>query len=135
MWDRWAFESQQKYQAAKRAGKFADELVPVEILQKKGSAKIFSEDDLPKPDITIEGLVKLKTVYGSPTIAVGNAPGLDAEASAIIIMRRSKAVTLGIEPIATILSMTSMCKEPRRMVEVPGYAIQSVLSKMGLTVD
>ena len=78
MQDQWALGSQQKYQLAKKAGKFADEVVPVEVPQKKGPAKIFTEDDFPRADSTIEGLSKLKPVYGSPTVTAGNAPGLDA---------------------------------------------------------
>lgn len=133
--DRWALGSQQKYQAAKAAGKFADELVPVEIPQRKGPPRLFDADDFPKADTTLEGLAKLKTVYGSPTVTAGNAPGLDAGASAVIIMRRSKADTMGIKPLATILSMASIAKEPRRMAEVPGYAIQTALSKAHLSLN
>ncbi len=135
MQDQWALGSQQKYQLAKKAGKFADEVVPVEVPQKKGLAKIFTEDDFPRVDSTIEGLAKLKTVYGSPTVTAGNAPGLDAGASAVIIMKRSRADAKGVKPLATILSMASMAKEPRRMAEVPGYAIQVALARAGLTMD
>jgi acetyl-CoA C-acetyltransferase len=135
MQDQWALGSQQKYQLAKKAGKFADEVVPVEVPQKKGPAKIFTEDDFPRADSTIEGLSKLKPVYGSPTVTAGNAPGLDTGASAVIIMKRSRADAMGIKPLATILSMASMAKEPRRMAEVPGYAIQVALARAGLTMD
>ena len=133
--DRWALGSQQKYQAAKAAGNFVDELVPVEIPQRKGPPRLFDADDFPKADTTLEGLAKLKTVYGSPTVTAGNAPGLDAGASAVIIMKRSRAEAMGIKPLATILSMASMAKEPRRMAEVPGYAIQAALAKAGLSLN
>ena len=109
--------------------------MPVEVPQKKGPAKIFTEDDFPRADSTIEGLSKLKPVYGSPTVTAGNAPGLDAGASAVIIMKRSRADSMGVKPLATILSMASMAKEPRRMAEVPGYAIQVALARAGLTMD
>lgn len=135
MQDQWALGSQQKYQAAKAAGKFADEVVPVEVPQRRGAPKLFAEDDFPKADTTIEGLAKLKPVYGSPTVTAGNAPGLDAGASAVIIMKRSKAEKMGIKPLATVLSMASMAKEPRRMAEVPGYAIQIALNKAGVAMD
>jgi len=135
MQDQWALGSQQKYQNAKNAGKFADEVVPVEVPQKKGPAKMFAEDDFPKADSTLEGLAKLKPVYGSPSVTAGNSPGLDAGASAVIIMKRDRAEALGIKPLATILSMASMAREPRRMAEVPGYAIQRALSGAGLPVD
>jgi len=135
MQDQWALNSQQKYQAAKKAGKFTDEVVPVEIPQTKGPAKMFTEDDFPRADSTMEGLAKLKPVYGSPTVTAGNAPGLDAGASAVIIMKRSRADEMGVKPLATILSMASMAREPRRMAEVPGYAIGLALSRAGLTMD
>jgi len=135
MQDQWALNSQQKYQAAKKAGKFTDEVVPVEIPQTKGPAKMSTEDAFPRADSTMEGLAKLKPVYGSPTVTAGNAPGLDAGASAVIIMKRSRAEAMGIKPLATILSMASMAKDPRRMAEVPGYAIQNALSRANLMMD
>lgn len=135
MQDQWALASQRKYQDAKSAGKFADEVVPVEVPQKKGPAKMFAEDDFPKADSTLEGLAKLKPVYGSPSVTAGNSPGLDAGASAVIVMKRARAEALGIKPLATILSMASMAKEPRKMAEVPGYAIQRALSRADLAVD
>ena len=135
MQDAWALGSQQKYQAADKEGKFKDELVPIEVPQKKGSPVIFDKDDLPKPNTTLEGLEKLRTVYGSPTVTAGNAPGLDAGASAVIIMKRSKAEEMGIKPLATILSVSSVAREPRRLAEVPGFAIQKALSKAGVSLD
>ncbi|MBN1636511.1 MAG: thiolase family protein [Deltaproteobacteria bacterium] len=137
MQDEWALGSQMKYQEAKKAGKFkiGEELTPVEIPQKKGAAVLFEEDEFPKPDTTIERLAKLKTVYGSQTVTAGNSPGLDAGASAIIIMKRAKAELLGIEPLATLLSFGSVAREPRQMAEVPGIAIQQALSRAGLSID
>jgi acetyl-CoA C-acetyltransferase len=135
MQDGWALDSQRKYQSAKAAGKFADEIVPVEIPQKRGPAKTFTADDFPKADTTLDGLAKLKTVYGSPTVTAGNAPGLDAGASAVIVMTRSQAKALGAKPLATILSMASMAQAPRRMAEVLGLAIQRALGKAHLALD
>lgn len=135
MQDRWALESQQKYEAARRADKFACELTPVSVPQRRGPDKIFTADDFPKADTTMEGLARLKPVYGSPTVTAGNAPGLDAGASAVIIMSRSQAEAMSIKPLATILSMASMAKEPRRMAEVPAYAIKQALAKAELTID
>ena len=96
--DKWALGSQKKWALADGEGKFNDELVPVEVPQKKGPPFIFSKDEFPKPDTTLEGLAKLKTIYESPTVTAGNAPGLDAGAAAVIIMRRSKAEEKGIPP-------------------------------------
>jgi acetyl-CoA C-acetyltransferase len=135
MLDQWALGSQQKYQAAEKAGKFKDELVPVEVPQKRGPPVVFSKDDFPKPDTTLEGLAKLKPIYGSPSVTAGNSPGLDAGASAVIIMKRSKAEEMGIKPLATILSACSVAREPAKLSAVPGIAIQKALAKAKVSLD
>ncbi len=132
MQDKWALRSQQRYQAALKADKFKDEMMVVEIPQKKGPAIVFDRDEFPKPDTTLEALSKLPTVYGSPTVTAGNAPGLDAGASAIIIMKRSKAEKLGIKPLATILSVTSVALSPEKIAEAPAPAIKKALLKAGV---
>jgi acetyl-CoA C-acetyltransferase len=133
--DKWAMGSHQKWATADKAGRFNEELVPVVIPQKKGNPIIFNQDELPRPDTTLEALSKLKTIYGSPSVTAGNAPGLDAGAAAVIIMRRSEAEKKGIKPLATLLSTASGASEPRRMAELPGFVIQKALQKAGLTVD
>jgi len=135
MLDQWALGSQQKYQAAEKAGKFKDELIPIEVPQKRGPPIVFSKDDFPKPDTTLEGLAKLKPIYGSPSVTAGNSPGLDAGASAVIIMKRSKAEEMGIKPLATILSACSVAREPAKLSAVPGIAIQKALSKAKVSLD
>jgi len=137
MQDEWAYGSQMKYQEAKKAGKFqiGEELTAVEIPQRKGDPLTFTEDEFPKPGTTMEGLAKLKTVYGSPTVTAGNAPGLDAGASAMIITKRSVAEKLGLKPLAVIHSTASIAREPNRIAEVPGFAIQLALEKGGLGLD
>jgi acetyl-CoA C-acetyltransferase len=135
MLDQWALGSQQKYQAAEKAGKFKDELIPVEVPQKRGPPIVFSKDDFPKPDTTLEGLAKLKPIYGSPSVTAGNSPGLDAGASAIIIIRRSKAEEMGLKPLATILSVCSVAREPAKLSAVPGLAIQKALAKAKVSLD
>jgi acetyl-CoA C-acetyltransferase len=105
------------------------------VPQKRGPPVVFSKDDFPKPDTTLEGLAKLKTIYGSPSVTAGNSPGLDAGASAIIIMKRSKAEEMGIKPLATILSVSSVAREPAKLSAVPGIAIQKALSKAGVSLD
>jgi acetyl-CoA C-acetyltransferase len=135
MLDQWALGSQQKYQAAEKAGKFKDELIPIEVPQKRGPPIVFSKDDFPKPDTTLEGLAKLKPIYGSPSVTAGNSPGLDAGASAVIIMKRSKAEEMGIKPLATILSACSVAREPAKLSAVPGIAIQKALVKAKVSLD
>jgi acetyl-CoA C-acetyltransferase len=133
--DSWAVGSHKKWAQADKDGRFDDELVPVEISQKKGAPFVFKKDELPRPDTTVEALSKLKTIYGSPTVTAGNAPGLDAGAAALIIMRRSKAEEMGIKPLATIVSVASGASEPRRMAELPGFVIRKALERASLTID
>jgi acetyl-CoA C-acetyltransferase len=133
--DAWAVGSHKKWAQADKDNRFDDELVPVEIPQKKGASFVFKKDELPRPDTTIEALSKLKTIYGSPTVTAGNAPGLDAGATAVIIMRRSKAEKLGIKPLATIVSVASGASEPRRMAELPGFVIKKALERASLSID
>ena len=133
--DAWAVGSHKKWAQADKDGRFDDELVPVEITQKKGAPFVFKKDELPRPDTTMEALSKLKTIYGSPTVTAGNAPGLDAGATALIIMRRSRAEDLGIKPLATIVSVASGASEPRRMAELPGFVIRKALERGSLTID
>ncbi|HOO38314.1 MAG TPA: thiolase family protein [Deltaproteobacteria bacterium] len=133
--DKWALGSQRKWAEADEAGRFDDELVPVEIPRRKGDPLIFDKDEFPRPDTTLEVLSKLKTIYGSPTVTAGNAPGLDAGATAVIIMRRSKAEAMGVKPLATIVSMASGASEPRRMAELPGFVIRKALERASLSID
>ncbi|MBF0278653.1 MAG: thiolase family protein [SAR324 cluster bacterium] len=137
MQDEWAFNSQMKYQLAKKAGKFktGEELTAVPIPRKKGEDLLFEEDEFPKPNTTLEKLATLKTIYESPTVTAGNSPGLDAGAAALIITRRSTAKSLGLHPLGIILSVGSAAGEPHLMAEVPAYAIQQSLNRAGLSVD
>jgi acetyl-CoA C-acetyltransferase len=135
--DEWAYRSQMRYQEGKKAGKFnvGEELTSVEVPQRKGPPLIFNEDAFPKPETTLEKLAKLKTIYDSPTVTAGNAPGLDTGASALLIMSEEKAREFNLKPLAKILATASVCTEPTMLAVNPGYAIKKVLSKAGLTVD
>ncbi len=133
--DKWALGSQRKWAAADKAGRFNDELAPVDVPQRRGPPIVFNKDEFPKPDTTLETLARLNTIYGSPTVTAGNAPGLDAGASAMIIMRRSKAEEKGVTPLATIVAVASVAGEPRRMAEYPGFVIKKVLERARLTID
>ncbi len=135
--DRWAYESQMKYDRAFKEGKFkvGEELMRVEIPQGKKPPLLFEKDEFPKPDTTMERLAKLPTVYGSPTVTAGNAPGLDTGASAILIMSERKAKEKGLKPLARIISMIATATAPRLIAAIPGFTIQRVLEKAGLRLD
>jgi len=135
--DEWAYRSQMRYQQAKKTAKFkiGEELTPVEVPQKKGPSLIFNEDAFPKPETTLEKLARLNTIYGSPTVTPGNAPGLDTGASALLIMSGEKAREFNLKPLTRLIATASVCTEPTMLAINPGYAIKKVLSKAGMTVD
>ena len=126
-----------KYVRALSEGKFriGEELMRVEIPQKKGPPLSFEKDEFPKPDTTLEKLSKLPLVYGSPTVTAGNAPGLDTGASAILIMSEEKAREKGLKPLAKILSMVATATTPRLIAAIPGITIQRALEKAQRTLD
>ena len=135
--DRWAYQSQMRYQKAFAEGKFklGEELMRVEIPQKKGAPIVLEKDEFPKPDTTPEKLSRLPTVYGSPTVTAGNAPGLDTGATAILIMSEKKAKERGLKPLAKMISMVATATAPRLIAAIPGLTIQAVLKKAELTLD
>ena len=135
--DRWAYHSQMRYQKAFAEAKFklGEELMKVEIPQKKGPPIVLEKDEFPKPDTTLEKLSKLPTVYGSPTVTAGNAPGLDTGATAVLIMSERKAKEKGLRPLARIISMVATATTPRLIAAIPGFTIQEALSKAGMALD
>ncbi len=135
MQDAWALGSQRKYQAALKAGKFRDEMIALELPDGKKGATAFDQDEFPKPQTTLEGLAGLKTVYDSPTVTAGNAPGLDAGASALIIMSGAEAEKRGIQPLGRILTVQSIAMQPDGIAEAPALAIRKALLKSGLALE
>jgi acetyl-CoA C-acetyltransferase len=135
--DRWAYESQMRYAKAFAEGKFkvGEELMRVEVPQKKGPPILFERDEFPKPETTLEKLSKLPLVYGSPTVTAGNAPGLDTGAAALLIMSEKKAKEKGLRPLAKIISMVATATTPRLLAAIPGFTIQKVLEKARITLD
>ncbi len=104
--DEWAVLSHQKYFAAHKAGriKIGEELTRIEIPQGKKDPIIMERDEAPRENVSLEKMAALKTVYGSPTVTAGNAPGMNSGASAMVIMSRKKAEELGLEPLGQILA-------------------------------
>jgi len=133
--DKWAVRSHQNYGKAWKEGKFKDEMVPLEIPQKGKEPLILNIDEQYRPDTTLEKLSKLKPIYGCKAITAGNAPGLNDGATAILFMKRKKAEELHVEPIGTIVAMTSIAIHPNRMPEGPGIAMQKVLDLAKIKVD
>jgi len=128
--DQFAAESQQKTEAAQKAGKFDEEIIPVEIPQRKGDPVVFAKDEFPRAGITAEGLAKLKPAFDKEgTVTAGNASGINDGAAAVIVMSESKARELGLEPIATIAAYASAGVDPKIMGTGPIPATKQCLKK------
>ncbi len=137
MQDQWAAQSHARWFKAHEAGKFrvGEELMAVEVPRKKGDVVVMDRDESPRNNIDIEKMAKLKPIYGSPTVTPGNAPGLNSGASAIIIMKRSKAESLGLKPLATIDACQCAAGQPKYMACVPAKAINALLARMNRIID
>jgi len=133
--DEWACASHRKYGEAWKAGKFKDEMIPMQIQFKKQDPFTLEIDEQYRPQTTMESLAKLKPIYGTKAITAGNAPGLNDGATALLIMSREKAEALGLEVLGTIVAMNSIAIAPNRMPEGPGFAMKKVLQTAGLSVD
>ena len=134
--DAFAAASQQKAEAAIKAGKFKDEIVPVEIPQKKGDPIVFDTDEFPKFGTTAEGLAKLKPAFKKDgVVTAANASGINDAGAAVIVMSKEKADELGIKPLCTIKSYASAGVDPTIMGIGPVPSSKKALEKAGLTID
>ena len=136
MQDEFALASQQKAEAAIKAGKFKDEIVPVMIPQKKGDPVAFDTDEFPRFGTTIEALAKLKPAFKKDggTVTAGNASGINDSAAAVVVMTKEKAEELGIKPLATIVSYATGGVDPKIMGTGPIPASRKAMAKAGLTI-
>ena len=134
--DAFALRSQQRWGAAQAAGRFKDEIVPVEIAQKKGDPKIFDTDEHPRPDTTPEQLAKLKGINGPElTVTAGNASGVNDGACALLIASEAAAGQHGLTPRARIVAMATAGVAPRIMGFGPAPAVKKLLALTGLRLD
>jgi acetyl-CoA C-acetyltransferase len=134
--DEFAALSQQKAEAAQNAGKFDEEITPIEIPQRKGDPVIFAQDEFPRAGVTAEGLAKMRPAFDKAgTVTAANASGLNDGAAAVLVMSESKAKELGLEPMATIKAYSSAGVDPAIMGTGPIPASQRCLEKAGWSVE
>jgi acetyl-CoA C-acetyltransferase len=138
--DELAVASHMNYGKAWQRGFFKEEMVPItlEKRDRKGnlvSSKSLDIDEQYRADVTLEGLAKLKPVFGSKTCTAGNAPGMNDGATAQIIMKREKAEKLGLEPLYTIVATAAIALQPRIMPVSPGFAIKKCLDDAKLKIE
>jgi len=133
--DAFAIRSQQRWGAADAAGRFADELVPVVIAQKKGDPKVVNRDEHPRPETTLEQLAKLKGVNDPElTVTAGNASGVNDGACALLIASEAAAGQYGLKPLARVVGMATAGVAPRIMGFGPAPAVRKVLAQTGLSL-
>ncbi|UYP46107.1 3-ketoacyl-CoA thiolase [Candidatus Lokiarchaeum ossiferum] len=134
--DQFAATSQQRASKAKNEGRFKDEIVPVEIPQRRKDPIIFDTDEFIRDGTTAEKLAKLRPAFKKDgTVTAGNASGINDGAAAIVLMSKEKADELGLTPMATIVSHASAGVDPKIMGTGPIPATRKALAKANLKVD
>jgi acetyl-CoA acetyltransferase family protein len=136
--DAFALRSQRKAAAARAAGRFAPEIVPVEIAQKKGDPKRIEHDEFIRPDTTLEALAKLKPAFrtdGKGSVTAGNSSGLNDGAAAILLASAGGVKQFGLTPVARVVASAAAGVEPRIMGMGPVPATRKVLKLAGLTLE
>lgn len=134
--DAFSAASQNKAEAAQKAGRFAGEIIPVLIPQRKGDPLVFDLDEFIKPGVTAEALGKLRPAFKKEgTVTAGNASGINDGAAAVIMMSAARAEALGLKPLARIKAYASAGVEPSIMGMGPVPATQRVLARAGWSLD
>lgn len=134
--DRFALASHQRAIAAIDSGKFAEEILPITIQQRKGKPIIFDTDERPRRDTSFEALSKLKPAFKTNgSVTAGNSSGLNDGAAALLLMSAKKAKFLGLKPMARVVSMAAAGVPPSTMGLGPIPATQKALQRAGLTIE
>ena len=135
--DRFALESQRRWTEADAAGRFADELAPVEIPQGRKPPVVFARDEHPRPDTTLEKLAALRPAFSSApdaTVTAGNSSGVNDGAASLVLVEASRAAALGLRPLAFVGAGASAGVDPAEMGIGPVHAIRKVLARTGLAL-
>ncbi len=133
--DEFALASNQRAIAAIDSGKFAEEILPVSIPQRKGDPLIFDTDERPRRDTSLEALAKLKPAFKqNGTVTAGNSSGLSDGAAALLVMEAETAQELGLQPMARVVSMAAMGVPPRIMGMGPIPATEKALVRAGISI-
>ncbi|WP_284140155.1 acetyl-CoA C-acetyltransferase [Virgibacillus sp. LDC-1] len=130
--DEWAYQSHQRAIKAIEEGKFQEEIVPLEVPQRKGDPIIVDTDEAPRKDTSVEKLAKLRPAFDpNGTITAGNAPGVNDGACAFVVMSDEKAKEMNKEVMATILGHAEVAVEAEKFPQTPGLVINKLLEKTG----
>jgi acetyl-CoA acetyltransferase family protein len=134
--DEFSVRSHQRAIAAIDSGKFAEEIVPVPVPQKKGDPVLVATDERPRRDTSMESLARLKPAFRKEggTVTAGNSSGLNDGAAALLLMSAEKAKSLGLKPLVRVVASASAGVEPRVMGYGPVPAVRKALERAGLTI-
>jgi acetyl-CoA C-acetyltransferase len=133
--DRYALESHQKAVRAQKEGKFASEIVPVEIPGKKGEKTLFETDERVRADASMETMTKLRPAFEKEgTVTAANAPGLNDGAAALVLLSGRRAKEIGAKPIARVLAYATGGGPPEEVFYAPVVAVKKLLVKGGWTI-
>jgi 3-oxoadipyl-CoA thiolase len=134
--DAFALESHRRTVAAQDSGRFAEEIVPVSLPQRKGDPVVVSTDERPRRDTTLESLARLRPAFREGgTVTAGNSSGINDGAAALLLMSDAKAARLGIRPMARIVAAAAAGVEPRLMGLGPIPATRKALARAGLKIE
>jgi acetyl-CoA C-acetyltransferase len=134
--DKFAMESHRRAAAAWKEGRFASEVISVEVPAKKGPPTLLTEDESIRPDVSLEVLAGLRPAFKKDgTVTAGNAPGLNDAAAAVVVMSASKAHSLGLKPMAHIRAQATSGVDPKWIMLAPVTGIQKVLAKAGWSIS
>jgi 3-oxoadipyl-CoA thiolase len=136
MQDEFALRSHKRAIAAIDSGKFAQEIIPVSIPQRKGDPKVVDTDERPRRDTSLESLGKLRAAFREGgTVTAGNSSGLNDGAAALLVVSQEKGASLGLKPMARILASAAAGVPPRTMGLGPVPAVQKALARAGLQLQ
>ena len=135
--DDFAYNSHRKAYEAQQEGRFKEEMIAIEIPQKKGESFILDYDEPVRPETTVESLGKLRPAFKKEggTVTAGNAPGVNDGASALVVTSAENAAALGIEPLGRVVAWASSGIEPKLIMMAPVKGVQNVLAKAGWSME
>ena len=134
--DKFAMESHRRAAAAWKEGRFAAEVISVEVPAKKGPPTLLTEDESIRPDVSLESLAGLRPAFKKDgTVTAGNAPGLNDAAAAVVVMSASKARSLGLKPMAHIRAQATSGVDPKWIMLAPVTGVQKVLAKAAWAIS
>ncbi len=134
--DEFSLESHRRAVAAMDEGRFAAEITPVEIAQRKGPALVIDIDETPRRDSTLEALARLRPAFeAGGTVTAGNAPPISDGGAAVVVMSAARARAEGVTPLARVTGYAQAAVKPLELFTAPIFAVRRLLDKLGVTID